>query len=606
MRPPHEPPDAAPNRQIGAAALALVVVGAVGAVQAGRTGASCMFDLEQVEPALARVPPALPDPRTPRLARRVFLVVIDGLRLDRSYELPFLDELRRRGVDGQATSHYPTWSRPNYVSILTGVPPYASGVRTNHHDTPVALDSLMDRARAAGLHVATATDHDVLPRLFLRRRGTLAPLHAPLDTATQAALGTGAQAGLNMDADLAIDVDSLEEPIARSGVHAPDADLASPFDDARFAPWPGGFSEAGSALAAGDADLVVLLVGAVDVAGHARGGDSPAYRLAAATADHAIARVLAHIDLSQDAVIITADHGHTGRGGHGGTEPEVLAVPLIAAGSGIRPGADVTDARLIDIAPTVSALLALPAPGHGLGRTLTEVLALDDHARAQRMASDQTRLAITHTTVHNAQSAAAADVRAHRAARIAIVLGGALLAVGLAILLIRRRVLRLDHRVLLVSVPAFFVVYYGLLATLGQQFSPSLLPAQGHLAGQLARYGVISMIVQLVASLWALRNQPTLGERLSAANGIAWTGLMLTMVAAGLIWAFFPPPYVDLPGPVWLVLIPAALVAVACAAINVALTLAIEVIIFAARAWHRVPPPTSDYSSLREQPSDNQ
>jgi hypothetical protein len=150
--------------------------------------------------------------------------------------------------------------------------------------------------------------------------------------------------------------------------------------------------------------------------------------------------------------------------------------------------------------------------------------------------------------------------------------------------------MRIDHRVL-VSIPAFFVVYLGLLATVGQRFSPSLLPAQGHLAGQMVRYGLISMAVQLCASLWALRNQPTLGERLAAANGIAWTGLMTTMIPAGLIWAFFPPPYVDLPGPVWLVLIPAALVAVACAAINVALTLALEVIIFAARAWMRVSPP---------------
>lgn len=582
MRSLHRPPETAPLRQVVAAALTLLVLGAVGAVQAGLAGASFMFDLEQVEPALARFPPALQDPHTPRLARRVFLVVIDGLRLDRSYELPFLDELRRRGVDSEAASHYPTWSRPNYVSILTGVPPPASGVRTNHHSTPVPLDSLMDRARAAGLHVATATDYDVLPSLFLRRRGTLAPIHAPE--------GTDAQATLDDD-EATLDVDSLEAPAAQSGVHAPDADLASPFDDARYAPWPGGFSEAGSALAAGDADLVILLVGAVDAAGHAHGGDSPAYREAAVTADRAIARVLAHIDLSQDTVVITADHGHTGRGGHGGIEPEVLTVPLIAAGAGIRPGATASDARLIDIAPTVSALLALPAPGHGLGRTLTEILTLDDHARTLRVASDQARLAITRTIVGNAESAAAADVLAHRAERIALVIGGALLATGLAILLIRRRVLRLDRRVLLVSIPAFFVVYYGLLATLGQRFSPSLLPAQGHLAGQMVRYGVISMIVQLLASLWVLRNQPTLGERLASANGIAWTGLMLTMVAAGLIWAFFPPPYVDLPGPVWLVLIPAALVAVACAAINVALTLAVEVIIFAARAWHRVPPP---------------
>ena len=588
--------ETAPTRQVVGAAIALLVLGALGAVQAGLAGASFMFDLEQSEPALARVAPAIEDPRTPRLARRVFLVVIDGLRLDRSYELPFLDELRRRGVDSEAMSHYPSWSRPNYVSILTGVPPGASGVRTNHHNAPVLLDSLMDRARAAVLHVATATDYDVLPRMFLRRKRPTGVTVAALPP-------------LDLDPESAPDPDSIEEPVSQPGVRSPDADLASPFDDARYAPWPGGFSEAGSALAAGDTDLVILLVGAVDAAGHAHGGNSPAYREAAAAADHAIARVLSRVDLQQDAVIVTADHGHTDRGGHGGAEPEVLAVPLIAAGAGIRPGAAATDARLIDIAPTVAALLGLPAPGHGLGRTLTELLAVeasgvarrpagghrapgpdgaphtDETVRARLVAADHRRLSFTRQVVADAETAAADDVLAHRAQRVAMVVGGALLAGGLALILIRRRVLALHRRVLLVSIPAFFVVYYGLLASVGQRFSPSLVPAQGHLAGQMVRYGLISMVVQLVASLWALRNQPTLGARLAEANGIAWTGLMLTMVTAGGIWAFFPPPYVDLPGPVWLVLIPAALVAVACAAINVALTLGVEVLIFAARAW---------------------
>jgi hypothetical protein len=46
-----------------------------------------------------------------------------------------------------------------------------------------------------------------------------------------------------------------------------------------------------------------------------------------------------------------------------------------------------------------------------------------------------------------------------------------------------------------------------------------------------------------------------------------------------------PPPYVTLPGAHLLVLIPAVEVAVACAAVDVALTLVVEVIVFAARAW---------------------
>ena len=132
----------------------IVVLGGVGALQAGLAGAQFMFDLEQERPALSRVAPAVLDAETPRLARRVFVVIVDGLRLDKSYELPFIDSLRRRGVDGEAQSHYPSWSRPNYVSILTGVPPSASGVRTNHHTTPVALDSLMDRAKVQAPEVA--------------------------------------------------------------------------------------------------------------------------------------------------------------------------------------------------------------------------------------------------------------------------------------------------------------------------------------------------------------------------------------------------------------------------------------------------------------------
>jgi hypothetical protein len=574
--------DTAPTRQVVAAALVLLVLGAVGAFQAGRAGAAFMFDLEQDRPALSRVPPAIADAGTPRLARRVVLVIVDGLRHDKSFELPFLDELRRRGVDGEARSHYPTWSRPNYVSILTGVPPRASGVRTNHHGAPVALDSLMDRVRAAGLQAASATDYDVLPRLFLRPRlpDRPEPPAAEIDDTELDIKG--------------VDIDAVDDEEAALAVRAPDANLASPFADARYAPWPGGFSESGEALIAGNSDLVVLLIGAVDAAGHAHGGDSPDYRAATAIADRALARALAAIDLEHDAVIVTADHGHTGRGGHGGTEHEVMTVPLIAAGAGIRVGADPLDARLIDIAPTVSALLGLPAPGHGLGRTLVEILQLDPQATSARKVADTQRLSVTQRVVAVAEANAEVDVLENRALRVLLVLGGTAFAIAFATLMIRRRVVRLDARVLLVSVPAFFVVYYGLIGAIGQRFSPSLVPAQGHLAAAMAKYGVIAMIVHLSFSLWSLRRQPTLAERLARANGIASIGLMLAMVPAGLTWAFFPPPYVSVPEPFWLVMIPAVEIAVACAAIDVALVLMVEVIVFTARLQGPITTTTSD------------
>ena len=196
-----------------------------------------------------------------------------------------------------------------------------------------------------------------------------------------------------------------------------------------------------------------------------------------------------------------------------------------------------------------------------------------------------------------AEARAAIAVLERRAIRLGLVGFGVLMAVVLAVWLVRRHVLRFDVRVLLVSVPAFFIVYYALIGTLGQRFSPSLLPAQGHLATVMAEYGAVAMVVQLLASMWALRDKPSLGLRLAAANGVAWTGLALAMIPAGLMWAFFPPPYTSVPGPVWLVMIPAVEVAVACAAIDVALTLGVELIIFAARAWQRHAPPPSPPTS---------
>lgn len=48
------------------------------------------------------------------------------------------------------------------------------------------------------------------------------------------------------------------------------------------------------------------------------------------------------------------------RGGHGTTRG--LRVPLLVSGSGVRPGVVPEDARLVDAAPTVAALLGARPP----------------------------------------------------------------------------------------------------------------------------------------------------------------------------------------------------------------------------------------------------
>ena len=91
-------------------------------------------------------------------------------------------------------------------------------------------------------------------------------------------------------------------------------------------------------------------------------------------------------------------------------------------------------------------------------------------------------------------------------------------------------------------------------------------------------------MVHIAAGWFALRRRLSLAERLATANGVAWVGLVLAMVPAGLVWAYYPTPYVEVPGPRMLVLIPAINIAIACYAVAVTLSLLLEVIVFFARA----------------------
>ena len=60
------------------------------------------------------------------------------------------------------------------------------------------------------------------------------------------------------------------------------------------------------------------------------------------------------------------------RGGHGSTRE--MRVPLLISGAGVRAGAAPGDARLVDVAPTIAALLGVRPPADAQGRVLDELL----------------------------------------------------------------------------------------------------------------------------------------------------------------------------------------------------------------------------------------
>jgi Type I phosphodiesterase / nucleotide pyrophosphatase len=487
-----------------------------------------------VEPVRAR--DATPAARAyPRLARRVILLVIDGLRLDRSY-LPFLDRLRAHGIGATAIAPYPTWSRPGYISILSGVPPNASGVRTNRVPQSLRFDSIMHRARHAGLVVASAGDIGMIPPLYLEPAGT------PLG--------------------------GFDYPM-RGDRMSPPAGFTWPFDDARRDANLGELVASTASVLATNADFILVLAGDVDRAGHPYGGASAQYRDAAATVDRELGRVLATVDLATTAIIVVADHGHSDAGGHGGVEPEVETVPLILAGAGIVAGRQPYAAHTIDVAPTIAALLGIAVPVHGQGRVLVELLKLDAAAAYERAFADAIR-PIEPT----------AD-RAFDPVRLGLVVAGLGLAGALALGL-RRRGLVVVPRAFAIGAIAWVTVIAGLALVTRGRFSPSAVPPLARLETIMGIAAPVALLAQLTAAVVVLRRREP-ATRLAAANGLAVAGLVLALLPIGLVRIAFSPPHLTVPDPFWLVGIPAAELAGGCGAAAIAGMLACELVGFAIR-----------------------
>jgi hypothetical protein len=502
----------------------------------------------------------------PRLAHRVVLVIADGLRLDTSRGLPFLDRLRARGVDGAAVAPWPTLSRPNQVSILAGVEPRWSGVRNNQWSGQLGLDSLPARVEAAGMRVGFAADQRSEIRLFER---------------------------------------TWERELPRS-------------------------------VAARSEELLVIVPSAIDGAGHRGGGASEDYLEAARAVDRELVSML-DLDLSRDAIVIVADHGHTERGGHGGIELEVTQVPLVLAGAGTRAGAVVRGASLTDVAPTIAALLGIPAPVHATGRTLVEALAVSDRddrpgspvptpdagvpgserrtpatSDARELGSEprgrlggstpdarelgserrdriggalsttearelagvdaerRARLAVALAAIEERELAAVAATRAWR-----IPCGALVLALVVAALVVaqRRGALVIDVRTAAASV-AFPAGFCGAIAFAPSAHSPGDALS---LARELAGYLAIAASAQVAAMLAAARGRP---ER---ALGIFAIGLALTAGPAIAAWAVVGEHVATtLPSPSIFMLTP---IAAAAAAVHAALgTALLGAIVVRARA----------------------
>jgi hypothetical protein len=233
--------------------------------------------------------------------RHVVVVVADGLRADAARTMRSFAWLEKRGACGVMDVGSLTRSRPVYALLSTGVEADRTGVRVNDDPTPVAVESIWQVARRFGLHVTATSGLAWWRELF------------------------------------------------------PDG-----FDEYQTLP-----EDADLFAATSPANLSLIHPVYIDEAGHRTGAASAGYAAAVARLDGEMQPFLQRLDLGKDLVILTADHGHTARGGHGSPAPELREVSLCLAGRGVRHSEapfQSLDARAL---PALVAVFAgLPFPKH--------------------------------------------------------------------------------------------------------------------------------------------------------------------------------------------------------------------------------------------------
>lgn len=307
--------------------------------------------------------------------RRVVFVLVDALRADTAQDaavMPVLDQLRRQGASATGRSRPPSFSEPGYAVLLTGAWPELSdgpAVNLEYEDIPTfTQDNLFSAAHRAGLKTAVS-GYYWFEKLI------------PQDAVDYSFYTPG------------------EDRVADRAVV--DAAL----------PW----------LTDPDIQLVLIHIDQVDYAGHHEGGPlATGWKEAASRADALLGEIAAQLDLSQDTLLVTSDHGQIDAGGHGGDDPVTLTEPFVLVGAGIKPGA-YPDIQMVDIAPTLAALLGANLPASAQGRVLQEMLDLpaDTYAalpRATRLQQSALLQAYSKAMGVPAPQVNGADVSAYQSA----------------------------------------------------------------------------------------------------------------------------------------------------------------------------------------------
>jgi len=285
-----------------------------------------LFDWKPVE--RSESPETLPKVEK-AVSRRVYVLVVDGMRKDRFEEAdaPFLKRLRAEGTAYTSMETvYPARTVVCFSSMFTGANPREHGITSNFvHRLGVRTETIFDSLRKAG------------------KTGRLLGIAHLID-----AMGD--------------DVDAISAVMHYDRADAETVKMAKSIVEER------------------DPDLLVVQLIGTDQIGHARGSLYDEYRIKIEEADRLLADFVGWLEargnMEDATIIVCADHGQAiGIGSHGHLDEGERWVPFFLWGQGVRKGLSVDSAQsLVSMAPTLAYLLGAPYPASSRGPVLTEAL----------------------------------------------------------------------------------------------------------------------------------------------------------------------------------------------------------------------------------------
>lgn len=255
------------------------------------------------------------------LNKRVVLIVVDALRYDTACtHMGYMQHLVERGAAAryEVRSEVPSLSRPLYETILTGTPPIIHGVTSNMTVRLSNQTSLFHLAKSSGKTTAAAAYYWV-SELYN---------HAPF---------RHFEDRIQLDTEL-----TIENGFFYFEDHYPDSHL---------------FAEAAWLMDQKKPDFLYIHPMNVDDDGHKFTADSKEYRNRVLAVDALLSLFIPKCLEQGCEVVVTADHGMTSDGNHGGNTTEDRHVPMFVLSKQVRAGINEGIVSQLQVAPLVCHLL---------------------------------------------------------------------------------------------------------------------------------------------------------------------------------------------------------------------------------------------------------